>query len=759
MLKLPERKINMFKKILCLALALLMVSPVYSVFAEDNMGGILELLSEFKIMEGDGNGNFRLDDAVTRAEFTKVAVASSAYRNSVPYGISVSPFSDVPYTHWSAPYVKVALSNKVVSGYPDGTFKPSKLVTYEEGLTIMLNLLGYTALDFGSSWPSGQIGLAKNIELSKNVNKTQGQNLSRRDVAYLAYNLMNIKPKGGNSKYISAFEWSVIEDTTLISDSGEDNTILTGDGSYKASESFVSTSFGSRGNLYLNKSGKASYFVVDATEKQGEKYVVYSVLKDAVITYDNGKLSELKLTGDTVTYVNSVKTGYSSAKNQLSMGDALYVKRDKNNKIDYISVETQEMEGPVRVTTGSWYTALGVKDLSSVTVMRDSMKVSPSSLQTNDIVYYSSELNMIFAYNKKVTGIYENAVPNRDNPSSVKISGTEYDIEGVSAYNALSSAGEFKLGDTVTLLLGKDGSIADVLSASEGGDSSVYGFLTASSLSERDLSDDGNKSTVYTAEVVLPNGSKSSYTVKKDCKDYIGKMVKISFDGGMGNVSAITENNTWGTFSYSNMTLGNTKVSENVRIIDTAEAEGSALYTSTYPQRLDGLDLSSDKVLYCEKNSDGEIDVLYLNNATGDMFLYGVITNAPSEGSASGMYSCRAGADTYSWSQSAKSFTLSPTALAKGAGARLTKSGMGITYADSLFPITSIRDINKEYLVTDSGEKHMMSGSVSVYKKHFSNDYMLVTFEEFESSETKNLRAYYDGARSDGGRIRVVIYE
>ena len=64
---------------------------------------------------------------------------------------------------------------------------------------------------------------------------------------------------------------------------------------------------------------------------------------------------------------------------------------------------------------------------------------------------------MVLAYTDKVTGVYEKASPTKDSPTSVTISGKEYSVESVDAFNALSSSGTFKYGDTVTLLLGRNG--------------------------------------------------------------------------------------------------------------------------------------------------------------------------------------------------------------------------------------------------------------------------------------------------------------
>ena len=92
--------------------------------------GIYDVLSEFNIMTGDPDGNLRLDDYVSRAEFTKIAVNASSYKNSVAVSLAISPFPDVTYKHWAAPYVRVGVTGGIVSGYPDGTFQPENTGIY-----------------------------------------------------------------------------------------------------------------------------------------------------------------------------------------------------------------------------------------------------------------------------------------------------------------------------------------------------------------------------------------------------------------------------------------------------------------------------------------------------------------------------------------------------------------------------------------------------------------------------------------------------
>ena len=130
------------KKIISFVLAAAMSLSTLPVLADwNNDEDIMSLLSELNIMVGDDDGNLRLDDNVSRAEFAKIAVASSSYKDTVATGLKVSPFKDVTYTHWSAPYIKAAVSAGIAEGYVDSTFRPDNTVSYEEALTMVLKVL------------------------------------------------------------------------------------------------------------------------------------------------------------------------------------------------------------------------------------------------------------------------------------------------------------------------------------------------------------------------------------------------------------------------------------------------------------------------------------------------------------------------------------------------------------------------------------------------------------------------------------------
>ena len=188
------------KKIVALCLAVFLLLSCAAAFADSAPAEMTDLLSQLKIMNGDPDGNFRFADSVTRAEFTKIAVAASQYKDSVATNLAISPFPDVPYTHWAAPYVKVGVTNGLVTGYPDGSFRPDDQVTYEEAVTMLLKVLGYTDEDFGNAWPYGQIGLADNLELSDGAEGTVGMPINRGQAAVLVYKHVKHQAKGQSAK-------------------------------------------------------------------------------------------------------------------------------------------------------------------------------------------------------------------------------------------------------------------------------------------------------------------------------------------------------------------------------------------------------------------------------------------------------------------------------------------------------------------------------------------------------------------------------
>lgn len=154
----------------------------------------VQILSALKIMIGDENGEFRLDDTIIRSEFTKMAVHALGLEDAAQSAKGETIFDDVSTEHWANGYINLAVSQGIIEGYGDGTFKPNAPITYAEAMTIMVQATGYkvSAEDKGG-YPQGYIKVANANGLTKNVQGSSSEEISRGNVAYLTTNALESK--------------------------------------------------------------------------------------------------------------------------------------------------------------------------------------------------------------------------------------------------------------------------------------------------------------------------------------------------------------------------------------------------------------------------------------------------------------------------------------------------------------------------------------------------------------------------------------
>jgi hypothetical protein len=92
------------------------------------------------LIEGYSDGTFRPDNTINRAEFLKIIIDASGNNLGGYTGISLATiFSDVEPGVWYATHLKSAKSLGIISGYPDGTFRPGNSISFAEAAKIVLN--------------------------------------------------------------------------------------------------------------------------------------------------------------------------------------------------------------------------------------------------------------------------------------------------------------------------------------------------------------------------------------------------------------------------------------------------------------------------------------------------------------------------------------------------------------------------------------------------------------------------------------------
>lgn len=719
-----------------------------------------EILSEMSIMQGFPDGDFHLDENLTRAQFAKIAVAASAYRNNVATASTISPFGDVPYSHWAAPYILTASQNGLVAGYPDATYRPEAEVTYEEVITVMLRLLGYTNEDFGSSWPYGQVGLAQNLELTEDVNSEIGLPMTRGQVMQMLLNTLDTAPKTGNSTYLETFRYQYVEDVVLEATAEDDtavgqNKVKTSAGTYKFNgQSFDRAWIKRQGDVLLKNGDELAAFFPE--EQQVTAHQVYSLKDGDIYVNDGGSVSVLELDDDTTVYHKTQKTTLGSLKNGISEGDVITVYRNENGFVLYALYEQNEMEGPVVVTSGSALEARFGFSRNSVTVVRDDDRADFSDIKPNDAAYYQKALDTLWVYSKKVTGILEAAAPDRINPTSVTISGKTYEIDSVEASKAFSATGNYRYGDTVSVVLGRQDKIAGVVGVNAEGET-VICYLLESGTKSLTRSDGSQYAGDY-VRVVLVDGTEMEVPSVRDYSGYIHEMKQMTIKDGKATMADMNTPTLEGTVDFANRTIGNKRIASEIRILEFLDSDAyvTGTYYSVFLQRLDGVKISEDNLYYYTENSAGEIDCLFLKNITNDHKMYGVVAEQEKMGTSqnrSYRYQFDMGGTLLGGSND-----LSATLLVEGTPVMVELTNNQVSSVRSLHSVEDgISEVQDAAVVTESGETLRLSDKVVYFLKDSQGNFTHVTLSDFQSADKKKVSAYFDREEEYGGRVRVII--
>ena len=96
-------------------------------------------LTKRKIISGFGDGTFRPNEPVTRAQFATILRKAFLQSQST----TAQPFADVPSNYWAANAIYAARSGGFLSGYPGNRFAPNNPITREDALLSLVRGLKY----------------------------------------------------------------------------------------------------------------------------------------------------------------------------------------------------------------------------------------------------------------------------------------------------------------------------------------------------------------------------------------------------------------------------------------------------------------------------------------------------------------------------------------------------------------------------------------------------------------------------------------
>jgi hypothetical protein len=185
------RKVLSF--VLVLALVLGSFSMAFAATPTDVVGTpneeAVQVLMGLGVVNGYADGSFKPAGIVTRAEMAKLIVVALGLED---YAVGTSKFPDMAGATWAQGYVNYAAGLGVIKGYPDGTFKPSATVSYDEAAAMIVRALGYTDGSLlPATWPANYVVKAKALGILDGV-KSSVTGANRGDIAEMLYNALTV---------------------------------------------------------------------------------------------------------------------------------------------------------------------------------------------------------------------------------------------------------------------------------------------------------------------------------------------------------------------------------------------------------------------------------------------------------------------------------------------------------------------------------------------------------------------------------------
>lgn len=140
------------------------------------------------IVNGYADGTYKPDSRINRAEFVKIIIGAIFAEDQISGCAPNKTFPDVSQSDWFYPYICAASNNGIISGYPDGSFKPGNYINFAEASKIIVNAFGYK-VPAKNIWYQPFVEKLEEFKAVPGTIHSISKNISRGEMAEMIYRL------------------------------------------------------------------------------------------------------------------------------------------------------------------------------------------------------------------------------------------------------------------------------------------------------------------------------------------------------------------------------------------------------------------------------------------------------------------------------------------------------------------------------------------------------------------------------------------
>lgn len=452
------------KKFLSLVLALVMTMSLVTISAGakdfDDNGDIdykeaVDVISALGIVDGYSDGSFRPDGSLTRGAAAKI-ICNLILGPTTASALSATtaPFKDVPTTNVFAGFITYCAQQGIISGYADGTFRPTGTLTGNAFMKMLLGALGYdSSIEgyTGSNWQVNVTKQAMGIGLDDGNDDFVGSKaVTRQEAALYACNMLQATMVEYDQKstiVVGDVQVNTSSTRSDVANATRTDGNIDNDNKMQFAEKYFtdlnrvdgSDDFGRPSNVWEYKNDEiGTYANTDDLVETYTAKVTSADVYDAVgkSVYDSLKDGKSDLT----TYVDGVKTAVAkgSVDSYVEKNDTNTVNGSGNGMLTEVYLDDDNNVTIVSINT---YVFQAVADYSS---SKDS--VSLTTAGDTDITLDNNTLDGDDFDIKNIKAddyILVNAA---------KLSNGRYDVKNIAVAEVVTGAvNSYKLDDSVTI--------------------------------------------------------------------------------------------------------------------------------------------------------------------------------------------------------------------------------------------------------------------------------------------------------------------